>query len=299
MNYQKGIIFTVFSAATFALTPLVVLKAYEHGATPWEIIFTQSIIASLILGLGLFIFSPQNLKVSKKELKNLTPIGLVGSLGTVVCYNLSLQYISGGLATLLLYTYPVFVAMGTILIWGQKYSGKQVLALFSGIVGVGLAARIVEINQVQINSYGLILGLLAALAYTILNLYSEKALATISPWKVTAYAQFGSTVGLLLIINIFPGLMAVGEIKPIYWLYGAGVSIVCSIIPTFLLMKGIAYIGSSRASIVSTAEIPITLLLVFLFLGERFTILQLIGSALVFLSVLILRNEGEANNLPA
>jgi drug/metabolite transporter (DMT)-like permease len=296
MHYQKGIIYTLLSAATFAMTPLFVVKAYQKGATAWEIIFIQSIVASSVLFIGLLLFSPQNLKINKSELKVLAPIGLIGSLGTVICYNLSLQYIPGGIATLLLYTYPVFVTIGAVSILGQKFTSKQILALIFGSLGVILASKVMKLNGTGINNIGLLLGILAAISYTILNLLSEKALKTISVWKVTAYTQFGSTLGILGIIFFFPKLININSIKPVFWLYGGGVSIICSIIPIFLLMQGISYIGSSRASIISTVEIPLTLVLVFIFLGERFTGLQIFGSFLIFFSVLILRTEGENAN---
>ncbi|KJS21393.1 MAG: hypothetical protein VR72_10830 [Clostridiaceae bacterium BRH_c20a] len=293
MDYQKGIVFTLLSAAAFASTPLIIVNAYQRGALAWEIIFTQSIIASLILFFGLLLLSPSSLHLKWQELKILAPIGLIGSLGTVTCYNLSLQYIPGGIATLLLYTYPVFVAMGTVLIFGQKISSKQMIALAFGFFGVALASKIMKLSGTGINNTGLLLGFIAALAYAILNLLSEKALQTLSPWKVTAFAQFGSTTGIIFINLVFPNLIHITGISRVTWLFGGTVAVLCSIIPFFLLMRGISYIGSSKASIISTAEIPLTLLLVFLFLGEKFTLLQIAGSILIFFSILLLRKEGE------
>jgi len=293
MDYQKGIVLTLLSSATFALTPLFIVNAYQRGALAWEIIFTQSIVAALILFFGLLLFSPNSLKINWKELKILAPIGLIGSLGAVTCYNLSLQYIPGGIATLLLYTYPVFVAIGTVFFFGQKISFKQMLALTCGFIGVALASKIMKISGAGINNTGLFLGFIAAVAYAILNLLSEKALEKLSPWKVTAYAQFGSTTGIIFINLVFPDLIYITEIKGVTWLFGGTVAILCSIIPFFLLMGGISYIGSGKASIISTAEIPLTLLLVFIFLGEKFTLLQIVGSILIFFSILLLRQEGE------
>jgi len=293
MNYQKGIFYTLLSAAAFAMTPLLVVNAYQSGAKAWDIIFVQSIIASFILFTGLLILAPRTLKVTKNELKKLAPIGLIGSLGTVVCYNLSLEYIPGGIATLLLYTYPVLVALGSAFFFGQKISSKQTIALGCGFLGVALASKIMKLSGAGINRTGLLLGFLAALAYAVLNLLSERALQNLSPWKVTAFAQFGSTIGILAINLLFPGLIEVKAIAPLTWIYGSAVAIFCSIVPFFLLMRGIAYIGSGRASIISTAEIPLTLFLVFLFLGEKFTLLQVVGSGLIFISILLLKQEGE------
>ncbi|KJS87747.1 MAG: hypothetical protein JM58_03545 [Peptococcaceae bacterium BICA1-8] len=293
MDHQKGIVFTLLSAATFAVTPLIIVNAYQRGALAWEIIFTQSIVAALMLFFGLLLFSPGSLQINWRELKVLAPVGMIGSLGTVICYNLSLQYIPGGIATLLLYTYPVFVAIGTVFIFGQKISSKQMIALACGFLGVALASKIMKISGTGINNTGLLLGFLAALSYAILNLLSEKALQKLSPWKVTAFAQFGSTLGIIFINLALPNLILITGISRVTWFYGGTIAVLCSIIPFFLLMRGISYIGSSKASIISTAEIPLTLLLVFIFLGEQFTLLQIVGSILIFFSILLLRKEGE------
>ncbi|MFZ7103574.1 MAG: DMT family transporter [Peptococcaceae bacterium] len=291
MNTKKGILYTLLSAGTFALTPLFIVKGYRAGASAWQMIFIQSIVASVILLLGLLIFAPRLLNVNGRELKILGPIGLIGSLGTVICYNLSLQYISGGVATLLLYTYPVLVTIGSVTWLKNKLTVRQFMALGGALGGVALATRILSLAGPELNAKGLTLGLMAALFYTVLNLLSEKALNSLSAWKVTAFAQFGAALGILGILFIKPDLIMFSEMKAVFWLYGGAVSVLCSIVPVYFLMKGISNIGSGKAAIISTAEIPLTLFLVFIFLDENFTLSQIAGSFLIFLSILLLKTE--------
>ena len=73
-------------------------------------------------------------------------------------------------------------------------------------------------------------------------------------------------------------------------LYGYGIvlAIFCTILPTFMVMEGIKLLGANLGSIVASIGPVSTIFLGYIFLGETFTIQELIGSALVIVGVVLI-----------
>jgi len=73
------------------------------------------------------------------------------------------------------------------------------------------------------------------------------------------------------------------------WIVGFGTAILCTVIPLFCYQKGLSLLGASRASILSTMEPAITIVLAGLILGETLTSSQLLGGLLIICGVLLLK----------
>jgi len=84
------------------------------------------------------------------------------------------------------------------------------------------------------------------------------------------------------IINLSPQMIALIVI----------ISSVTTVLPSFLLAKGVILIGSERATVIGTLELPITILLAYLFLSEVMVPMQLLGIVLVVTAVAALSIEG-------
>jgi drug/metabolite transporter (DMT)-like permease len=80
--------------------------------------------------------------------------------------------------------------------------------------------------------------------------------------------------------------------EPIGWLWLAGIAVVCTVTAIVLFFAGLARVGPSRASIISTVEPVVTVTLAFLVFGESLTVTQLAGGALVLASVVLLQTLG-------
>jgi drug/metabolite transporter (DMT)-like permease len=76
------------------------------------------------------------------------------------------------------------------------------------------------------------------------------------------------------------------------FLYICELAVVSGILPIIFIYKGIKLVGADKASIVATSELPLTILMSFLVLGERMNIVQLSGIALIICSIIILQYEG-------
>ncbi len=289
MQTKLGIIFTLLSALGYGSTAVIVINAYKAGATPWQVLLAQSISS---LGLIILILFRRWKRVEKlkRHLPLLCSIGIFGYTSMAICYTLALQYLPGSMATLIFFTYPIFVVLGARWFYGEKFTRSKIIALCLALVGVVLTCQVFGTGFGSFRGTGVVLCFAAAAGATVLTLLSERLVENNDPLDIALVEHFVAALSLNLFI-IFGNLAEWREITPTVWLLGLLLTLLTSLLPTFFALKGIAHLGASRASIIAVAEIPITLFLVFIFLKEQLTGSQWLGSGLIMGSVFILRKK--------
>lgn len=289
MQTRLGIIYTILSALGYGSTAVLVLKAYRGGASPWQLLLAQYLIllVFLIVFLG---YRRTKLQNFGKSLPYLIINGVVGYSGMAICYTLALQYISGSVATMIFFTYPIMVAIGSRMVFGETFTSNKAWALVLAIIGVVFTSGVLEGAVGHANLTGIILMFAAALMITFLVLVAQKLLLDFDPLDVATVQHVFSTLTMCLLI------MGLGYAMPVAipgsaWFWGFFLALLTTILPSFYSLKGIAFLGAYKASIVATLEIPLTLALVIIFLQERLTIWQGLGSLLIIASVFILKTK--------
>lgn len=273
------------SAACFGAAAIFIRFSYSLGLSTWQTMSIQSVSSSLLLLMGVLAFSPEVLRISRRQLAQLYLQGLMG-LATSVFFFMALEYVPAGVAGLLLYTYPIMVAVGAALAFKEWLVPRQVLFLITGLVGISLTVGVGPGVVEGIAATGVWLGLGAAVSYALFNLYGQHILGQLAPWPVTVFTQWASTTTLLA---LKPPWIVFHEPLPLLGIImGVLLATVAGIIPFYLLLKGITYIGASRAALASISEVPVTMLLAFVFLGESMQPVQLAGAFLILGSVFLM-----------
>ena len=147
---------------------------------------------------------------------------------------------------------------------------------------------------------GVAMALGAALVYSAYILASDTVLPGVDPIGLTTIVCAGAaaTFGTAALVS---GELSLG-FDAIGWLWLVGIAAVSTVLAIVLFFAGLARVGPSRASIISTVEPLVTVLLAFAVFGEALTALQLAGGALVLSSVVLLtasRTPGTSGAGPA
>ncbi len=247
----------------------------------------------LLVGIGLV--RPQSLRVNRRQLLRLALQGLGGSLLTGLLFYKALELLDASLSILLLYAYPALVTLGAVWFRHEPLNRWRLAALILTLGGAAMAAGFVPLRAGFAPSLGIVCGLGAALAYSFQILVSEANLAEMEAGTVMVYSNLFSTIGLMVLRN--PARLFPDGVTPFLVIFGLTAGLVCSVAPFYLLMRGIGVLGSSRASIASTLELPFTLLLAVLVLGESVSAWQVLGGGLIISGVYAL--SGERSAVPA
>lgn len=288
-HYFTGYLYVIFSAIGFGIASILIKWAYQLNVSPYQLLTTQNLIASLILWTFILGFRPKLGQISKKQLIQLFIQGIFGNLASSLLFFLSLQYLSASIAIVLLFTYPALVNLLAFICYHEKISFYRLISLFFTFLGVILTINLFRSPWESISLLGVVYGLASALATAFLNLYGQRILTTTKPIAVTIYPMTFSTIALCMISP--PFYIFTGDFGWQACLLAFTLATASTILPLFTLMKGISIIGASKASILSTSEIPFTIFLAVLLLGDKMNIWQLIGTFLIIISIFLLHEE--------
>lgn len=288
-QYFLGYLYVLISAAGFGIASILIKWAYELNVTPFQILTLQNIIASFSLWTFILIFQPSVLSIDRTKLKSLFIQGIFGNLASSLLFFISLQYLSASIAIVLLFTYPALVNILASFFYRERISSYRLLSLFLTFLGTILTINLFGQSWGTISVLGIIYGLASALATAFLNLYGQKILYKVKPLTATVYPMTFSTI-ILCLLNP-PVYMFTGELSWQVWILAFTLATASTILPLFTLLKGISIIGASKASILSTSELPFTIALAYLLLGDEMELAQLAGVILIIISIILLHKE--------
>ncbi|MHB8124746.1 MAG: DMT family transporter [Desulfitobacteriaceae bacterium] len=286
----KGVTAVIFSATCFAATSILLKIAYRLGLTPEQILALQSWLASLLL-LAYAVYRKKWVEYifNKRTLGILAFQGLVGSLGTSMVFAYSLLYLPVSVAILLLYLYPVLVLGAGVVLWQKRINSQEIIALLLTLAGTILASGVLS-GVGAISLKGIALGLVAAICYAIFNLTGEMVLKQVSPLVSLSFVQWFSSLGLILLLR--ENTLLIPWYSTSVWVLGLVLATLASILPFYFMLVGIKFIGSDKAAILSTFELPMTFILAALFLYEFPEWKQWLGGGLVLAGIILLNWRG-------
>jgi drug/metabolite transporter (DMT)-like permease len=223
-------------------------------------------------------------------------MGTIGYGSMSFLFASSLQYLPASLAEMLLFTYPVLVSLLSFIIGVEQFSKWKGLAL---VVCSGGLFLILGVSLTNISHFGVILGVSGAIVYSCYILVSNHVLKDVHPLVATAYIC--SAAALTFFMYTWTTGQLILTLPLNGWLALLGIAFLGTIVGMMYFFAGISKVGAANASIISTAEPVITVVLSVLVLDEHFTILQIIGGFLIISSIVILQlcTNHETKELPS
>ena len=254
VGYSAGII----TGITYGLNPLFGIPLMNDGASIDSILFFRYGF-SVVLLAAFLILSRQSFKVTPKQLGILLILGLLYTSSSICLFE-SYKYIASGLATTLIFLYPVFVAL--IMVVLRVYPTWQVwLAIFATFVGVLILAQ--SDDTQTIDPIGVLLALGSGLSYAIFIVIvnSSRIIRPISSTMLTFYSLSVGMVIFYINTLLSPNDLTTGINGSSAWLCLIGLAILPTIISTATLALSTRKIGATKASVLGVFE-PITAIMV-------------------------------------
>lgn len=278
IGYPAGII----TGITYGLNPLFAMPLMNNGAAIESILFLRYSFAVVILGFFLLL-TRQSFKINLKQAGVLFILGLLFTSSSIFLFE-AYNYIASGLATTLIFLYPVLVAI--IMVFLRVVPSWPVwLAIVATFAGVLVMTQ--GSGDEAIDPIGVLLSLGSALVYAIfiVIINHSKVIANISNSLLTFYAL---TVGAIIFFGkiLFSDISITTGISTSYdWLNIIGLAILPTIISTATLAVATRNIGATKASVLGVFE-PITAILVgTLIFSEPLTTNIIIGIGIAIVSV--------------
>lgn len=283
-----GYLLAAVAAASYGTNPIFAIPLYGEGLDVWSVLVLRYATAVLMLGIVALAHHPKALLMSGREYGAAFVMGLlmVGSSATLFE---SYHYLSAGIASTLLFFYPVMVAVIMAVCYGERLSRRAWLCLAVAFLGVfTLSAS--DTGEV-ISLRGLALCMLSSLSYAAYLIYIRRGpLRTAAPMAVTFYVMLASLAALVVAAGLNGGVRMPQSTTA--WMNAAGLGLFPTIISLYATSQAIARIGSTGTAIFGALEPLTAVVLGIVVLGETLTLRPAIGMFLIFASVTALVNRG-------
>ncbi|WP_366184725.1 DMT family transporter [Flavobacterium ovatum] len=283
----KGVFLVGSGAISYGVLATFVKMAYQEGYTTAEITTSQFILGIigllLINGFQKSRNKNQTLKTSKKNIFQLMLAGT--SMGfTTIFYYLSVKYVPVSIGIILLMQ---TVWMGVILemILTKKLpSPKRTISVLIVLLGTLLATNLIN-TSIALNWIGIVFGLLAATSFTITMFTANSVATSISTVQRSLYMLLGGAV----IIFVFALYNQNTSFQfNVFFKWGLVLSFFGTIIPPLLMNAGFPLTGIGLGSIVSSIELPVSVLMAYFLLNEKVVPSQWMGILLIIMAVILM-----------
>ncbi|EAX47167.1 protein of unknown function DUF6, transmembrane [Thermosinus carboxydivorans Nor1] len=292
MKNWFGYFLVLLGAAAFAASSVVIKFTYLTGLEPLPVLVIQNLVATT-LAWGWVLINKKKATIPRALWLPMAAQGAIGGFFTSILFYTALDILGAALATLLIFTYPAFVALYNKLFRQVKLTAVQVVALVLALIGLIFSVDLFHSQWTVTDRWALLLGLGSAVTNAFLTLNGERLLAVVDTFVVTAWSFTFCTLMLLIVYR--PVWLTAIDLSGLqFGLIFVGAVLLLA--PVVIYLAGLRRIGAGIASIISTAEIPITLVLAWLFLHETMNEWQIFGGMLITLSVVLLYYYGNRPN---
>ena len=287
-----GAALCLLSAAGFGAMAIFGKLAYDAGVGVLTLLLVRFTLAGLIFG-GL-IATRRGLRArhpGRRAVLIGIGLGAIGYATQAGLFFAALERLDASLLALLLYTYPAWVTLAAFALGRERPSPRRLVAL--ALSSAGLVIVLAGASTGDWDTAGAAMGIGAALAYTVYILVADRTTSdALPPLELSALVCAGATATFLL-IGLVSGKTDFDFARD-GWLWLAAIAVISTALPIATFFAGMARVGPSTASILSTFEPPVTVALAYAAFGERLSAAQLGGAALVLAAAVMLAAPGRA-----
>jgi len=305
-NVLKGVFLVGLGATSYGMLATFVKMAYGEGYTTAEVTCSQFLFGIIgILIINAFQRQRNKNTAVKATKKNRTQLMIAGtSTGlTSIFYYLAVKFDIPVSIAIVLLMQTVWIGVLLEMFLEKKLpSTIKIIAVVIVLIGTILATNLINSN-VELNPLGLFFGMLAAASFTT-TMFTANSIATeISSAQRSLYMLLGGGIMVLLfalITQILPNQSeslneALGVFSTakdfnfsIFLKWGIVLSLFGTIIPPMLLNAGFPHTGIGLGSIVSSLELPVSVLMAYFLLHEQVLLVQWIGILLIIMAIVIM-----------
>lgn len=278
-----GILAALSSAAFLGVSPVLGRWAILNGFSPLAVVTLRTCMASGTLLIIMAIFRPRFLYIFPVGLAGCLLAGVLNGFGSLL-YFMALGELPASLGQLLYAIYPLLVALFSVL-------DKQPLSRLT-IIRVALAAAAVLLLTIGSGGLhaplGAILMMIGAAALYALHIpINQRVLYEIPAPTVTVYTLLAMSAVTIPFYLVFDRQWPAANVS---WWPVISLTIV-TLISRLTLFLGIKHIGGIQTAILGLGELFVTIVFSFYFLHETLTILQMLGAAILGISILLISLE--------
>jgi drug/metabolite transporter (DMT)-like permease len=292
-QWRLGMLMVAGAAILFASKGIFAKLLYQRGVG-----FEVLVPVRAVLAMPLFAWFAwhANRAPASDPAQPVSGRAVFAAIGAgIVCYYVgamvdfwALMLIDASIERVLLFSYPAMVVLIGSVLRRRAPEMRVFSAMIVTYVGIFFAMGGIDLHELTQNLFGAMLVLIAALTTAIYFLIGERYTHELGS---TRFAAIGMSAAAIVLAAHFAVFRSFGELRTLQsydWLLLVVLAVACMFIPGLLQAEGVRRVGAQRAAIGSTIGPPTTIVLAAMFFGERPNAWQVLGSAMIVGSVLVL-----------
>ena len=283
---NKYYLYIIIAASLWGSIGIIVKNFYAAGFSPIQLVTFRTLIGSGLIFIYLITKDRNKLKIRLKDTWLFFGTGIISFAFFNVCYFIAVEKTGLSVASVLLYTAPVFVFILSVIVFKEVITKTKLLALCLALSGCVLVSGVLQNSGTPINSYGILAGIFAGFGYGLYSIFAKVALSRYDSLTVTFYTLAFGFFGTLPFARIMeiPSLITSGDIAVKILV----LAVVITILPFALYTKGLSMVEPSRASILATIEPVVATIFGVLLFSEELTGIKILGiSSVISAAILI------------
>ena len=275
---QVGSLYAISSGLCYGFLGYFGVQLLKSNLSIANMLFWRFLVAAFFTFI-ILMFKGKNIFQPLTENLKIIFYGIAFYGTSSITYFIGSNYIGTGLTMVVFFIYPAIVMLFNWILYNEGISKTYYLAFSMIIVGILLLA---DLHELKLDFLGIGFGILSAICYACYVVASKKS--NVSPLISTLMVLIGCSIACL-IVACFEGNFVIPDRNN--WLNITFMAIICTALPILLLLKGLKYISSEKAAIVSVLEPVFVLLSGIILLGETVSVMQIFGTIIILSGAVI------------
>lgn len=287
-SVYAGIFCALLAACLFSLKPILVKLAYRwpiDAATLLGLRMLMALPFYLVIGGLAWRRRPAPVANMGRLSLRVAAVGLLGYYAASFLDLKGLEVVPAQLERIIIYTYPIMIAVLGVLFFGATHQRRTWFALGCSYLGI----LIMFVSDLRVlgpevwGGTGFVVA--SAFCFAFYTLFSKRLIDTVGTQLFTCLAMSAASLAIGVHVLLAHPLSDLLVPMPVVWIV-LGIAIACTVVPSFLFTEAVRRIGPARTSIVGGVGPASSAVLAVFLLGEAFTVWHGLGTGLAIAGVL-------------
>ncbi|WP_455205750.1 DMT family transporter [Kaarinaea lacus] len=279
-NYTAGVVLALGGTLFFSTKAIFIKKAYQYGIDSVTLLFLRM---SMALPFYVLVYMLNKKSEKALSLREIVLVCLTGCVGYYLASYLDLTgllYISASFERMILYLFPTFVLLISVVLFKHKIKVNEIVAFAVCYLGI-LVIYSQELSAAgNAATVGVLLVFGSAIAFSIFVVASGQLVVRVGSQRFTSLSMIAAALATCVHFSFDGNASAYGYENEVYGLAFI-LAIFCTVLPSYLINMGIKRIGAANSAIIGTISPVFTIVLAYVFLQETSSMIHILGFILV------------------
>ena len=245
-SQTKGTICGIIAAVSYGTNPLGALYLYQVGVNADSVLFYRYTLAAVIL-MALMKVKKIPFAINIKELSVIGGLGVLFAVSSLTLFT-SFYFMDAGIASTLLFVYPIMVAVIMAIFFHEKITFSTTLSILLALGGIAM---------LYISTIGIILVMVSSLSYALYIIIINRSGLRMSAIKLTFYVLLFCILTIIVHSCMGQSYRLQLLTTPYMWFFAFLLAVLPTVISLVTMSIAVRIIGSTPTAILGALE-PLT-----------------------------------------